>query len=436
MKELVWHIRAVHFALAICSIALLAAGLSKPSSSAEQALADAMLLRDLSQAKASDERGSYKEEQSDLSTSIMKRVAKDAPKVEELDIPYSPSTIPGTDLRQYEPWIEVKQSGKIFFSPFPGWFYVDNKPKSDSVRLDDWNSLEDFVHYWNSEPAVFIIRVVGNSDDPLDEHDALICNDNKARAYTILSKPREASGKIEYTVEHDTDSGYPYVQGHLNVDGIDCTIPFEVDRSIDVREMIAERLQELGKRQLLRPSTDFVPIAGFDKTFRDLDVITTHTKELKWSNLIPELHQRADESRSPIEMWGARIPGWLGIVILLATQLYLVLHCAELQALAATDPRPLPSGYIGLYSQPVARIVASTTLIFLPVAAIVIALNGRQGLAILIASKDRQELWITAAVALASALLGSYAVYYLSRLRSTRKAVPEVAPSSAEVDEC
>ena len=194
MKELVEHIRAVHFALAVGSVALLAAGLSRPSVSATQALADATLLKSLS------------ETQSEFEASIHDRLAKEIPKAQELDLPFTPRTPPGSFLTQYEPWIEVKSTGKVFASGFPGWFFVKNRANSqpDTFQgLSPWNSLDDFVRYWDGAPTFFVVEQNWNPDNPLSlsGNDVLSCKDRKDRGYIILDKPREASGEIQYTVE-------------------------------------------------------------------------------------------------------------------------------------------------------------------------------------------------------------------------------------------
>jgi hypothetical protein len=235
--------------------------------------------------------------------------------------------------KQYGPWIEVNPGKSLWASAFPGWLYIENSSDAAplEVKLPKWEALKDFVNYWDGKPRLVGIFLLGSKDaiDAVGLENTPIpleCEDKKPRTFTLLAEPREASREIGYEVTGDATS--LKVKGRLMMDRQNCTVYFGVNRQIDVREAIVARLREQARANAAKPSTEVQPIGEFQSTFRDLDGLTAYTKALSWDDLIQELDRQSTESRPPIEIWGAKIPGWLGLAMLFGSQIYL-LHTAR-----------------------------------------------------------------------------------------------------------
>lgn len=484
MRELVDHVRTVHFALVIASCVMMATALSRSNRSLEQAIADAKAIADLASPAEQDLVARAMEALATKTFGPVKHRAADAPdrrvapakptrskggpptvappalgrlSANPVDAP-PPRVVPGAAMRQavgligqpqYEPWIaDGPKDGKVFASDSPGWLYLerrdeppkqrrrpviipvidtreekrDSPTKEPVIELDGWETVGAFQNYWNGRPTLVKTR----SFLSLGEKRELSCGDGKRRTFERVPA-QAATGVLRYRTTWDenrqtmdVETVFDYSDG---VDEFDCVYNDGFASILDAREALVGELKRVN-------SNAYAVVRGgeilpFSEAFSDLDRQTTNLKNTSSSDLIRELVRRSDENEGAIEIFGASFPATViasvGTLMILGALLYLLMHLSELASEVARAKERVPSGYIGLYGQWLPRAVTAVTLVVFPALAIW-----------LIVGQSRQPIpsWLAADCASATAAaLGMVCVW---RLRLVLRLVDQVPAEQSE----
>ncbi len=118
----------------------------------------------------------------------------------------------------------------------------------------------------------------------------------------------------------------------------------------------------------------------FSRSFAELDSITKNFQDLPFERLFPILEGEASRSQERLELFGAKLPiqdiGRWGSAILMALQIYLLLHMRTLRArINDTDPaNAFP--WIGIYYDPLAKASFIFSAIILPPLVLIILVTG------------------------------------------------------------
>lgn len=433
MRELVEHIRTVHFALVLVSCVLTATAVSRSTRSLDQALRDASAILTLNTTAARQEIASAMEKEGATIQTVRQLVPAAEARVARLRTPLprqapprrnpgDPAVAPGATmslnarafpaegdwagLTQYEPWIALRQGTTVFASPYPGWLYLrrrdageptplsgrsarsldrkkDEGDGSRLVKIPSWDTLAEFIRYWDGVPTLVETPVV--LADGFGRTTS--CGDDSEQRTFEVTPPQPATEMLLYRTDWDDREQKMWVESVLRLDMfvevLDCVFDRNEARYLDARAVLVKALRAANPDQsgsvLARGSS----LAPFSVAFSDLDSQTTNLKNMILTDLVEELLRRSDEAQGSLEIIGATFPagiiGWVGATAVVGCLLYLLMHLNELLARLTRSPEMLSAGYIGVYQHWLPRVVSGVTLIVMPATAIALVLTQQRG---------------------------------------------------------
>jgi hypothetical protein len=240
MKEVIDHVRTVHFALVIASTVLVASVLSSSSRALEQAVRDLRAVIELNRedgrrrlAKAYEEAAAAEfgtpsavERRSFSTRGEAPSAGPPLPWRQALLPSISgPAIAPGATLgsgadyweerTHYAPWIEVVGASQpqVFASAYPGWVYLERRTDQDTgygtrrrdsesqwIVAGPWKTLDEFETYWNGMPSLVELPDSFQGDEPSQVR----CSDQVSRSFRLAPAQR-ATHPIPYSIAWNDD---------------------------------------------------------------------------------------------------------------------------------------------------------------------------------------------------------------------------------------
>jgi len=344
MKDLVDHVRTIHFTVFLVALILTIALRGHTKAGLERAASDAEAILLLSQRWPQVEDGFAETADKTmkhgfvLMTTGLESIPSE-PGFHELR-PAS-SSAPQTIVFQVrKPWIYADGSEP---DENPGWGeseeQLDKLPKR-------WTTLSEFLKFWDDHlsgaraflPVVLMTKAGGQychgvgpvvrADNRLQINGFLVPETQFKEGHWMLSASLETFGNDPNRHQHFCDFASVQVPQML----IDLGAIFSA---------ITPQAKNWGKG---KASDEFNELLAEAKYLEDCPV----------KQLAGALRERANSNTESIELFQAKVPveqvATYGALVLIACQIYFLAHLLELRRLARTEPRVnWPSGYIGLY---------------------------------------------------------------------------------------
>jgi hypothetical protein len=355
MKDLVDHIRTVHFTLLAVSLILLAALQIPRKRPLEKAADDAEAIYLISQQSlaVSD---AVKNQLNDILTRFpypVRTTGEDKP------------TLAAEESYHFE---YIKSGDRTVEGTFSiGYPYVGAFPppvdSSDTTRwtypteygVPGFTSLKQFMELWDEKAdekaregrraiLPLYLSIGSKSVKPVSGIPRL----PPCRAFRPLGASSHAKGEDQV-----------FLRAHKNKEDWD-VIPFVVSpigvgicafQKVTVYSINVDLPRAL---RSVNPQAFKWGNGSFSQEFSDLLRVSKYLEEAPLGNLASALRDRADEEPEKIELFQAKLPASIiptyGILILILCQLYLLAHLFELKRLAGgAERQEWPTGYIGLY---------------------------------------------------------------------------------------
>lgn len=351
LKELVKHLRTVHFTLAVLGLVLFVAALEPPKAPLQRAYDDAVAILHLSE--------HWTEWGQQFTDAAQRTASKNAAQFSELitfriDKPNSKAKLFSSKELEYL----QQMSGRYLNG---GVLLVTVKDRHEAAPLDvymmgGFKNLREFKEFWD-ERHVRVHRLAAVADDSLHCDPSIIVGPlGTARITTehLPYKPRPGGlGSVEAGMAFGSDKWtIP------DPSGSDATFQFEtglwaparcsisaIVRSVDIdaRDVTAK---VAGRSDLVR--------ASYSVAFSDLETKSRNLVELPLLDLAQEMRDRLVADGERFEVFGAHIPAEqiivLGPILIVLCQLYFWLQLRQIQAvLKGRTLEDIPLGYIGLY---------------------------------------------------------------------------------------
>ena len=363
MKELVDHIRTVHFTVFVVALVLTMSARGHKKPQLERAASDAEAILLLEQKWPAVKEAFIREVDSAFNRGAVAFVSGNNARPLDVDNP-GLYKISGHDVYPNRPLIfEVRRK----------WIYVDgteadeNPGWGESDELTDrvpsgWKNLKEFFDFWDGyhdgrRAFVAFELATGQGEK--------YCGD--------LRKIGETERKVPVTaflVLHAIfKDGW---QLSFNVEGM--------DRDVNIHKHACEFAPVSVSQWKGDVGAVFAGIAtqarkwGNGKSndeFKDLVAEARYLEELPVAKLAGALRERANADTDRVELFQAKLPveaiATYGALLLITCQLYLLAHLIELRRVTQQiDRADWPTGYIGLYEDPVISVFTFVSLVVWP----------------------------------------------------------------------
>lgn len=343
MKDLVDHIRTVHFTVFVVALVMTVAlyGPMKPHLERAASDAEALLL--------------LEQKWRDLAKAFRKAAADAAKGPNVIMVPE------GTRLIDPEPGLytirnlSVYPRRPIIFEIPKNWIYVDgaepdeNPGWGESQNLFDklpqpWSNFKQFLHFWDDhrqgKKAFLLFSLATRNEDRYCNNVEKI-SDTKQITPTAFLVP-SATFQEKWLFSSRLEGMDVDPNKHKTVCGFEKSPTFWL--KLDLAALFAG-ITPQAKKWGNGSSAD---------EFKDLIDEAKHLEESPLKDLAAAVRERANSDTERVELFQAKLPvetiATYGALILIICQLYLWAHLRELRRLAGTAARSdWPTGYIGLY---------------------------------------------------------------------------------------
>jgi len=360
MKDLVEHIRTVHFTVLVVALILTAALQIEKRRTMERAASDAEAVLLLSQR--------WDETSKVLSAAITAHH------------PAGASSLDGAPINSDNPYPGLysvgSSDGPRKFRLRQSWVYVDQVPRLGSIpsyRVSAWSTLREFLSFWDGihdGKQVFLpIKLFPDSKN------AFCKNITKA---SELEAEDDEDADLSFAAQKSATDDVSWSL-HSSVDtlvGENHTVVSCVFKPVVVRPIAIDKSLALIFKQLT-PQAQNWGTSDSKSEFPELIDAAKHLEDLPLENLAQTLRERANQDTDKIELFQAKLPAsaipTFGSLILILCQFYLLAHLAELRRMSReTKPSEPPSGYIGLYQNPLTFVFTIVSLVIFPVVPLLI----------------------------------------------------------------
>lgn len=359
MKDLVDHIRTVHFTVFVVALILTVALHGERRPRLDRAASDAEAILLLQERWLQVSNGLIKAADTVIDHSF---VVTDA---QGLDV------VVHRETGLYATQSSDAGSGRpVIFEVRRRWIYVDetepdeNPGWGESEELldrlpDPWKNFGEFVKFWddfhngNRAFLPFMLATKGG---------AAYCQGVKR---SPGNKVKDEPPVTAFLVPAATHKGGWRLSAHVEIMGHDVNVhkqgcdfaPLHLPSiKLDLGSIFAE----------IAPQAKKWGIGKSDDEFKELIAETKYLKALPLDQLAGALRERANSDTERVELFQAKLPveamATYGALVLIISQFYLLAHLLELRRVARTVPRPdWPTGYVGLYED---RLIFALTIAF------------------------------------------------------------------------
>jgi hypothetical protein len=362
MKDLVDHIRTVHFTVLVVALILTASLQFEKRRPLERAAVDMEAISHLAQHWP--DTVAHLETAADEIMDHHSLVIGQPQGVELL--------FPEPGLYQALAPKSRKVSSKLNFGVTKRWIYVDETAEDDeellSRRPKQWTNLREFFDFWDSfhdGRAAFIPLVLGYTKVASD------CNVITISAISATSAKDELNSFLVPKATRDDE-------GHWSIAAI---VEQPHDEAICKFPSIAVPTMMLDLPHALMGVAPQAANWGTGKSSAEFSELIAQTKYLETSSLdglAAELRERANSDTERIELFQAKLPtatiAVYGSLVLIICQFYLLAHLIELrEIMQAPVSREWPTGYIGLYKNRFIFLLAVASLTVWPLVPIALS---------------------------------------------------------------
>jgi hypothetical protein len=367
MKDLVEHIRTVHFTVLVVALILTAALQIEKRRTMERAASDAEAILLLSQR--------WDETSTVLSSAITAHH------------PPGPSSSDGTPINSDNPhpglYSVGSSDGPRKFRLRQSWVYVNQSPRVGSMadyKISAWSTLKEFLAFWDGihdGKQVFLpIKLVPDPKNAFCKNIQKVPEseaEDDEDADLVFEAQKSANDDVTWSLHSSVDT----VVGENNRKVASCAF-----KPINVRPIAIDQSLALVFMQLT-PQAQNWGTSDSRSEFPELIDAAKHLEDLPLANLAQTLRERANQDTDKIELFQAKLPAsaipTFGSLILILCQFYLLAHLAELRRMSReTKPSETPTGYIGLYQNPLIFVFTIVSLVIFPVIPLII--ESRQNL--------------------------------------------------------
>jgi hypothetical protein len=366
MKELVEHIRTIHFTILVVALALTAALQIEPRRPLERAAADAEAILLLSQR--------WDETFKAIDKAVNEEIDSNAPLFpDERKVIVEPKL-------HYHVQTVIKGTGllSIGFVGSSRWALIQREADNSyhtTDYLNYWQTLNDFRSFWDGVVgAPLFVPVVLSRSDPTDTSCGNLRFDRgNGKKETDVASDVFPEANFEYKVisRHGSRTWSMQPELHYFIGRRGTTEPISetcLFQPVDVEAV------DVNMGRMFQPLTPEAAHWGngpSSSEFPELIAASNYLEDTPLQNLASALRDRANADTERVEVFQAQIPASaipsFGSLILILCELYLLAHLLELRNLIKSSrPSEWPSGYIGLYSNLFIFSFTIVTLAILP----------------------------------------------------------------------
>ncbi|MGF7179136.1 hypothetical protein [Tunturiibacter psychrotolerans] len=371
MKDLVEHIRTVHFTLLVVALVLTAALQFEKKRPLERAADDAEAILQLTER--------WQETVSSIYRQLDIQASEDHLRFPK--IPEDGSVLPKPGF--YD--LAVMNRGKIVdgyraqLTITEHWIFFNGKhqsPERVSGSVPQWTTLSDFLGFWDdvhNGKSVFLPLILGS-----DPKDSGYCG-------KLLPHTRPSSdfvlgnGKLFYLIsgptkhlEIETWAVQPMID---EADGCNFTTVDLFQENVSLAHVFQKLIPHAFQWGNRDSADEFAELISAAKYYEDTPL----------PHLASALRDRANTDTERIELFQAKLPTsaipTFGSVVLLCCQFYLLAHLLELRDMAQRDQdEAWPTGYIGLYKNQLVFAFTIITLTILPQVPLLLSIHIDNGI--------------------------------------------------------
>jgi len=330
MKDLVDHVRTVHFTVLVVALILIAALQFEKRRSLERAADDAEAILHLAQRW----RDTLAHLTADVDVIMESNLIVAQPSGIELVFPErGVYRVPARKRRKGEPVLDFRVTKK--------WIFVDNV-EDDEAELHDkmpkqWTNLQQFFDFWDAfhdGRAAFLPLVLGFRKGAADCNAIDKTSQDTVNSFLFPKSKRVGTDwSIIATVEeqqHEPICQFPEIR-----------VPTAL---LDLPHALVGVVPQAAKWGTGKSSEEF----------RELIEQTKYFESTPLDSLYDALRERANTDTDRIELFQAKLPvstiAIYGSLVLFICQLYLLAHLLELRSMARVQTAlEWPTGYVGLY---------------------------------------------------------------------------------------
>jgi hypothetical protein len=384
LKDLVEHIRTVHFTLLVVCLVLLATSFEEKKRPLVRADEDARAVEELSR-----EKDAVLDRINDAAANAAS--AAGAVSKETWFGFVEPTSWPVTGRAGI-----IQQPVSVFFKNSSSFVYfasLRQESGADHVGLwslsngadmvdpsAQWRTLADFVAFWDQEHVFYSLPALHSGDQP-----------PACPTAAALSGPPSVvlvQGNLQF-VRIGANSLVPTITAQ----GRTCSFARQPGRDlgINVRTMLKKAL----------PYDVPWNSSASSSAFPELLNAAKGLEELPLSNLVEQLDARVNADTEKVELFQTKIPAAqiavFGSIMLCACEFYLLLHLRELsRVMTNKGSEEIPEGYVGLYKDRLSQIFTLLSVAAFP-----------GGCLVLTAIKARSESRIGFSVAIGSSIFSA-----------------------------
>jgi hypothetical protein len=405
VKELVEHIRAVHFTVFVIALVLTIAirGHRKPQLDRAADDAEAILLLNQKWRTVTEKLTAVVNSSADLGFSSAANNAR------TLEVTPGRFSIKGHSVYARPLTFDVEQK----------WMYVDQTESDENPGWGEsqefigrlpvaWKNLKEFLESWDGfrdGRRAFVQLGLATTNRPTDCGDIERVSTSTRGGYPsafLVSRPiLKGNWILAFGLEAMDED--PNKHKHA------CDFaPIEVSRwRGDLGAIFAEVTSQAAKWGN----------SAAEDAFRDLIAETKYLEDLPIQQLANALRQRANTDTDTVELFQAKIPveaiATYGALVLIVCQLYLLAHLIELRRLAKDVAlSDWPTGYIGLYQNGLFFVFTFLSMVLWPPVPLYLFTHG--------AVTDRSAQYFSWGAVIASLVLGAASARMLASVRNLR----------------
>ena len=352
MKDLIEHIRTVHFTLLVVVLIMIAALQIQRKRPSEKAASDAELIRHLSER--------WSETAVAVISDLDRTALTDPPRTGSV----SSSEIVLPAYGQYS--VDYGTDQSTSFPVTARWLYLkrDNDAFT-SATIDQWKTLREFFSFWDrvQSGTDVLVPLVLRSGNNIEQ-----CrNVHQDRAFGSMGDP--SSMPLNHTIRWGHGSSWTVVTSVFGPSMSGFQPPLCSFAPADVRAYspdlghafatVVAGTTQWGKGSSKQEFSELISAAGNlqDSPIRDVAEV---------------LKERSVDDSATIELFQAKLPASAipvyGSALLICIQFYLLSHLRELHRIWSLSRSGdyVVTGYLGLYKQPLSIVFTAMSLILLP----------------------------------------------------------------------
>jgi hypothetical protein len=359
------HLRLVHLSLAAICLALLVAASIAPPSPIENAYRQAIQIRSVANEAINWVRENTRPT---LAAQVERLYKKKSFFISDGRRMYSIVALPGPVRSDIFKSVDDLDSYLT---------YNDRWDPSEPTDVPFPSTLEDFQALWNRLYHWGIAFVIDDwrPDQARVQLDTTFTGAGEVIVETVRNKLRDTLWlhDKDTRLDRSKENGWELVYEFPPVTG-DRQHQHPV-RVLRIPVTLVRSQDNYQKRLVGSLKVQWLP-GEFAETFPDLSKFAKGIESLRFRQLESYLERLRSEVRPPVQLFGAAIPGeslrkW-GPVVLIAIQLYFLLHLRRYNRLFQSSGSSTRFAWIGIYEDPISRLVFGLSITALPLVTIMI----------------------------------------------------------------